>query len=276
MTITNAVILGLIRGAAEYLPISASGHMSIVQNLFGLSSVGTSHGLFDFLLRLGALIALCVVLREDLIGLFNDCVTMFTTKDAKLRDKSRLGTRQVLMLLVSALPMLAMIPVYGLLEELQSHTVIVGLLMILTGCMLYVAGKFLPGKKDGKNITLLNALIIGVCRSVGVLPGLSPIAASVAGAMCCGVEKEYAVKYSLLLAVPAALGSTLVSFVELFSAGVNWAYVPAYLIGTSVTLLTAVLSIGVLMLVTKNGKFDSFRHYCWGAGVITIFLTAIL
>ena len=83
-------------------------------------------------------------------------------------------------------------------------------------------------------------------------------------------------KYSLLLAIPAALGSTLISFVKLFSTGVNWAYVPAYLIGTSVALLTAVLSIGVLLLMTKNGKFDGFRHYCWGAGVITIFLTAIL
>ena len=276
MTVINAIILGLIRGAAEFLPISASGHMSIVQNLFGLSAGGASHALFDFLLHLGGLIALCVVMREDLIGLFNDCVTMFTTKDAKLRDKSRLGTRQVLMLIISTLPLLGILPIYGSMEELQSHTVFVGLLMILTGCMLYVAGKFLPGKKDGKNITLLNALIIGVCRAVAVLPGLSPIAASVAGAMCCGVDKEYAVKYSLLLAIPAALGSTLISFVKLFSTGVNWTYVPAYLIGTSVALLTAVLSIGVLMLVTKNGKFDSFRHYCWGAGVIAIFLTAIL
>ncbi|MBQ3257507.1 MAG: undecaprenyl-diphosphate phosphatase [Oscillospiraceae bacterium] len=276
MTIINGIILGLIRGAAEFLPISAAGHMSIVQNLFGLSAGGDAHALFDVLLRLGALLALCLVLREDLIALFNDCVTLFTTKDAKLRDKSRLGTRQVLMLIISCLPMLLILPVYGLMEELQSHTVFVGLLMILTGCMLYVAGKFLPGKKDGKNITLLDAIIIGVCRCIGVLPGLSPIAASVTAAMCCGVEKEYAVKYSLLLAVPAAFGSTIISVVKLFGAGVNWAYVPAYLIGTAVALLTAVLSIGALLLLTKNGKFDSFRHYCWGAGVIAIFLTAIL
>ncbi len=276
MTIINAIILGLIRGAAEFLPISASGHMSIVQNLFGSSAMGDAHALFDFLLRLGAPVALCLVLREDLVGLFNDCVTMFTTNDAKLRDKSRLGTRQVLMLLVSTLPLLPIAFVYSYVEELQGHTVFVGLLLILTGCMLYVAGKFLPGKKDGKNITLLNALIIGVCRSVAVLPGLSPIAASVAAAMCCGVEKEYAVKYSLLLAVPAAFGSTVYSLVRVFSAGVNWGYLPAYFIGTAVALLTAVLSIGVLMLIGKNGKLSSFRSYCWGAGVITIFLTAIL
>ena len=94
---------------------------------------------------------------------------------------------------------------------------------------------------------------------------------------CDGLmQMEYAVKYSLLLAVPAAFGSTIISVVKLFGAGVNWAYVPAYLIGTAVALLTAVLSIGALLLLTKNGKFDSFRHYCWGAGVIAIFLTAIL
>ena len=111
MTVINAIILGLIRGAAEFLPISASGHMSIVQNLFGLSAGGAAHALFDFLLRFGGLIALCVVMREDLIGLFNDCVTMFTTKDAKLRDKSRLGTRQVLMLMISMLPLLGILPI---------------------------------------------------------------------------------------------------------------------------------------------------------------------
>ena len=275
MTVINAVILGLIQGIAEFFPISASGHFAIVQNLFGLGTAD-EHMLFQVLLKLTGLIALCVVFREDLSGLFNDCVTMFTTGDAKLRDKSRLGARQMLMLLVSCVPMLVLVPFYGMLEELGSHTVVIGLTMILTGCLLYVADKFLPGKKDGKNITILDAVVIGVCQAVAVLPGLSRPAAAIGACLCCGVDKEYAVKYSFLLLIPALLGSTLSGIVKLFGAGVNWAYLPAYFIGTAVALLISVLSLGIMQLMVKKGRIGSFSYYCWGAGVITIFLTAIL
>ena len=275
MTIINAVILGLIQGIAGFLPISASGHFAIVQNLFGLGT-GEEHMLFQVLLKLAGLVALFLVFREELSGLFNDCVTMFTTGDAKLRDKSRLGTRQVLMLAISCVPMLLLLPVYGMLAELESHTVVIGLTMILTGCLLYVADKFLPGKKDGKSISVFDALVIGACHAVAVLPGLSRTAAAIGAGLCCGVDKEYAAKYSLLLLIPTMLCSTLASIIELFGIGVNWAYLPAYLIGTAVALLTAVLSVGILQLTVKKGRFGSFSYYCWGAGVISIFLTALL
>lgn len=276
MTIINAIILGLIEGIAKILPISGSGHLAIVQNLFGIPFAGGEHALFELLLHLATLIAVCLVYREVLVELFNDCVTLFTTRDNKLRDKSRLGARQVLMLAISTLPLVLILPFYGMLNELRSHTIFIGFQLILTGCLLHVAGQFLPGKKDGKNITLLDALIIGVCQCVAVLPGLSRTAAAITACMCCGVEKEYAVKYSFLLYIPAVLGATVISFVELIGAGVNWHFVPAYLMGTAVALLAGVLSIGALQMIAKRGTVSSFRQYCWGAGVITIFLTAIL
>ena len=276
MTIFNAIILGLIQGVAEFLPISGSGHSSIVENLFGLSAAGEKHALFGFLLNVAMLVSLCLVYRNDLVQLFNDCVTTFTNSDAKLRDKSRLGSRQALMLLISTLPMLVVLPVYGLIEQLHSRTVVVGLLLILTGCLLYVSDQFLPGKKDGKNISVLDALIIGVCQVVGVLPGLSRMAATITAGLCCGVEKEYAVKYAFLLSVPTVFGASLMSLINVFRYGVNWVFVPAYLIGTAVALLAGVLSIGALQMIAKRKGVGMFRSYCWGAGVIAIFLTAIL
>ena len=276
MTIFNAIILGLIQGVAEFLPISGSGHLSIVENLFGLSAAGQKHALFGFLLDIAMLVSLCVVYRRELGELFNDCVTMFTTNDAKLRDKSRLGSRQVLMLIISALPMLLVVPIHGLVEQLHARTVFVGLMLILTGCLLYVSDQFLPGKKDGKNITVLDALIIGVCQCVGVLPGLSRMAATITAGLCCGLDKEYAVKYTFLLSIPTVLGASILSLVNLFRYGVKVQFIPAYLIGTAIALLAGVVSIGTLQLIGKKSSVGSFRAYCWGAGVITIFLTAIL
>ena len=276
MSVINAIILGLIQGVAEFLPISASGHQSIVQNLFGLSAANEGHMLFGFLLHLATLVSVCLVFKQDIVNMYNDCVTLFTTGDARLREKSRLGARQALMLLISSVPMLLVLPFYGKIQLLQEKTIFVGVMMILTGCMLYVADRFLPGKKDAKNITVLDALIIGVSAAVGTLPGMSRIAASVTAGLCCGVDKEYAVKHSFLLSVPALLGGTLIRFVKVFSAGVNWVNLPAYFIGTAVALLCGVLSVGLLQAIAKRGAFGQFRLYCWGAGVITIFLTAIL
>lgn len=276
MSVINAIILGLIQGVAEFLPISASGHMSIVQNLFGLSAADGNHMLFGFLLKLAALVSVCLVFKQDITDLYNDCVTMFTTGNAKLREKSRLGARQVLMLVISIVPMLLVLPFYNMIQSLQESTIFVGVMLILTGCMLYVSDQFLPGKKSGKSITVLDALIVGVSAAVATLPGMSRIAAAVAACKCCGVDKEYAVKYSFLLAIPVLLGSTVISFIKLFSAGLVWTNLPAYFIGTAVALLCGVLSIGLVQLIVKKDAFGTFRLYCWGAGVITIFLTAIL
>ena len=276
MSIINAVILGLVQGIAEFFPISSSGHLSILQNLFGLSVADESHMFFDVLLHLGTLFSICLVYRQDLVGMFNDTITFFTISDSKLREQSREGTRQALMLVISTLPLVLVLPFYNQIERLYSYTFFIGLILILTGCLLYVSDQFLPGKKDGKNITVLNALIIGLCQCVATIPGLSRSATTITACLCCGVDREYAVKYSFLLSLPAVLGANIISFIKLFNAGINWAYVPAYLIGTAVALMAGVLSIGALQLIAKKGAFGQFRYYCWGAGVITIILTAIL
>lgn len=276
MSIINAVILGLVQGIAEFLPISSSGHLSILQNLFGMSVADDNHMFFDVLLHLGTLVSICLVYRQDLVDMFNDCVTFFTISDPKLREKSREGTRQTLMIALSTLPLVLILPFYDKIESLYSYTFFIGLVLLLTGCMLYVSDQFLPGKKNGKTMTVLDAVVIGLCQCVATIPGLSRSATTITACLCCGIDREYAVKYSFLMSIPAVLGANIISFIKLFSAGVNWSYVPAYLIGTAVALVAGVLSIGALQMIAKKGAFGNFRYYCWGAGVITIILTAIL
>ena len=276
MTIINAIILGVVQGIAEFLPISSSGHLSILQNLFGMSVADEGHMFFDVLLHLGTLFSICVVYRQDLVGMFNDCITFFTISDPKLRDKAIPGTRQALMLAISTLPLVVIVPFYDQIERLYSYTFFIGVVLLLTGCMLYVSDKFLPGKKDEKKITVLDALIVGVCQCVATIPGLSRSATTITACLCCGMDREYAVKYAFLMSIPAVLGANILSFIKLFSTGITLAYVPAYLIGTAVALVCGVLAIGLLQLIAKAGAFGKFRYYCWGAGLITIILTAIL
>jgi len=276
MSIINAIIMGLIQGAAEFLPISGSGHLAIAQNLFRLTAADEVHSFFNFLLHLSALLAVVLVYKEELVKLYNDCVTFFTSSDKKLKEKSRGGARQVLMMAFTTLPLVLLVPFYGRIHALSSSTLFVAMMLLLTGCLLYVADQFLPGKKNGNTITLLDALIIGVCQCVSVLPGMSRTATTIAAGLCCGVDKEFAVKYSFLIAIPSMLGGTILSFVRMFGYGFDIRYVPAYLIGTAVALVSGVLSVGLLQLIVKSDRFGKFCYYCWGAGVIAVILTALL
>ena len=277
MTVFNAIILGLIQGVAEFLPISSSGHLSIVQNLFGLTVSDDGHLFFEVLLHLGTLVSICLVYRQDLVSMWDGCITLFTTKDRRLKEKGRVGARQALMLLISTLPLFFLLPFYDKIGELHSHTVFIGVLLILTGCILYVADQFLPGRKKAKSMTVLDALIIGVCQIVATIPGLSRSATTITAALGCGFDREYAVKYSFLMSIPAVLGANIISFVKMIGAGgIDISCVPAYLVGTAVSMVTGVLSISLLQKIAKMGSFGSFRYYCWGAGFIAIILTAIL
>ena len=276
MTIANAIIFGLIQGIAEFLPISSSGHTAIVQNLFGLTVADENHMLFKALLHLSTLIAICLMYRQDLVEMWDGCITTFTTSDRKLREKARFGARQLLMLLIGTLPMLLVFPIHNLVGELLNHTILIGIIMILTGFLLYAASHFLPGRKDGKNITIVDAVIIGVCQLVAVIPGMSRPGVTIAAAMGCGIDREYAVKFSILLSVPTVLVATIVRFAQAISYGVDVRFLPAYFIGTAVSMVLGVLSISVLQKIAKAGKVTDFSYYCWGAGFIAIILTAIL
>ena len=277
MTVFNAIILGLIQGVAEFLPISSSGHLSIVQNLFGLTVSEDGHMFFEVLLHLGTLVSICLVYRQDLVDIWDGCVTMLTTKDKKLQRKGRLGARQGLMLVISTLPLFLLLPFYDKISELHAHTVFIGVCLILTGCILLCADNFLAGRKKGKSMTVVDALIIGVCQIVATIPGLSRSATTITAALGCGFDREYAVKYSFLMSIPAVLGANIISFVKMIGeGGVDLSCVPAYLIGTAVSMVTGVLSISLLQKIAKMGSFGSFRYYCWGAGFIAIILTAIL
>ncbi len=276
MTIINAIILGLIQGLAEFLPISSSGHLSIVQNLFGLTVADDNHMFFDVLLHLGTLVSICLVYKQDLTDMIGDVLVTFTAPDARTRAQGRRGTRQALMIVVSTLPLVLVLPFYDLIEQLHSRTIYIAVVLLLTGCMLYVSDQFLPGRKDAKKITIADALIIGLCQCVATLPGLSRSATTITAGLCCGLDREYAVKYSFLMSIPAVLGANILSFIKLFSHGIDWQYVPAYLIGTAVAMVTGVLAIGLLQLIAKKGAFGKFRYYCWGAGFVTIILSAIL
>lgn len=278
MTIWNAVLLGLIQGVAEFLPISSSGHLSILQNLFGLSTAESGHIFFDVLLHLGTLVSVCVVYWKDIREMIWDCLDLvYVLRYPGMTVAEQLpGARLALMLVVATLPLFAVVFLNDYIEQLYYHNIFIGTALVLTGTMLFISNKLLVGRKNARTMRVRDAFLIGLCQAVATIPGLSRSGTTITAGVAVGLEREFAVKFSFLMSIPAILGANILSLLKAFEYGVDPQNVPAYLVGTAVAMVMGVLSISLLKYITRKGGFGKFCYYCWGAGFITIILSIIL
>lgn len=277
MSILEAIILGLVQGIAEFLPISSSGHLAILQNLFNMSDIEGGHMLFDVLLHFGTLVAICFMYWPDIKSMFTQTVDLFTGRNPAPSGQRRQypAARMFMLIIAATLPLVLILPVHKYIGLLSNSTIFVGGALILTGCMLFVSDKMARGTKTEKTMLFKDALIIGLCQCVATLPGLSRSGTTITAGIATGHDRSYAVKFSLLMSIPAVLGATLLELVDAIKAGVDASLIPAYLFGMIAAMVSGVLSIGLLRMIAKKTRFGGFAYYCWVAGVLTIILSLI-
>ena len=263
MTIWNAILLGLVQGIAEFLPISSSGHLSILQNLFHMSTAEDGHLFFDVLLHLGTLVSICIVYWRDIVAMVRETFAFFgnTRLPAEQRRKQFPAARMVLMIILATLPLFLILPINDKVEQLYYHTFFIGLMLILTGCLLFVADKMPKGTRTEKNMRVHDALIIGVCQAVATIPGL--------------LERSFAVRFSFLMSLPAVLGANILALAKAAKTGIDVSLLPAYLVGMLVAMASGIVAIGLVKRLTSKGHFGAFSYYCWGAGAVTMLLSLI-
>ena len=278
MTISSAILLGIVQGVAEFLPISSSGHLAILQNLFALSA-GEDHLFFDVLLHLGTLISICVCYWGDIVAMVRE--VFIVLRGGRRADgtpvQCNLGAaRLFMMIVVGTLPLFLVLPINDKVEELYYITPFIGVALLLTGCMLFVSDKMTPGKRTEKNMRFRDALVIGLCQCVATLPGLSRSGTTITAGIATGLDRNFAMKYSFLLSLPAVLGANLLSFIKaLGEESIDASLIPAYLIGMLAAMLSGIAAISLMKLIAKKSKFGWFAYYCWGAGVLTIIFSLI-
>ena len=277
MSILEAIILGLVQGIAEFLPISSSGHLAILQNLFNMSDIEGGHMLFDVLLHFGTLVAICFMYWPDIKSMFTQTVDLFTGRNPAPAGQRRQypAARMFMLIIAATLPLVLILPVHKYIGLLSNSTIFVGGALILTGCMLFVSDKMARGTKTEKTMLFKDALIIGLCQCVATLPGLSRSGTTITAGIATGHDRSYAVKFSLLMSIPAVLGATLLELVDAIKAGVDASLIPAYLFGMIAAMVSGVLAIGLLRIIAKKTRFGGFAYYCWVAGVLTIILSLI-
>ncbi|NCB74261.1 MAG: undecaprenyl-diphosphate phosphatase [Clostridia bacterium] len=275
MSLLFAALLGLIQGIAEFLPISSSGHLAVLQNLFGVGEVDT---LFDVLLHLATLISICIVFRKDIVDMINEAIGFIKDMRHPKPDEGepKPARRLVLMIIIATLPLIIVLPFKSYIDKLSGSTYFIGVAFLITGAILLLSDRMRNGKKTEKNMTVGDALKIGLVQAIATLPGISRSGSTITGGMAVGLNRSFAVKFSFLMSLPAVLGAVLVSFADAVQEGIDTANIPAYLLGMAIAGITGYFSIKIVKMLAQKGKFGKFCYYCFAAGIVTIVLTIIL
>lgn len=270
MTYLNAIILGLVQGITEFLPVSSSGHLSILQNFFHMSE--EDHLFFDVLLHFGTLIAVFFAYREEIVSLVRELFGMLKRKPAVRGSSDR---RMILLLVVATLPLLLVLPFKSRVEALYSNTIFIGCALIATGMMLFFSDRLNRGDKMERSATIGDILLVGFGQALATVPGLSRSGTTISAGLCCGFDRSFAIKFSFLLSIPAVLGANLLSLIGAISSGIVWSFLPMYLVGVVVAMVSGYAAIRLLKRLAARNGFGGFAYYCWGIGAVTLILSLI-
>ena len=276
MNIFIALLLGLIQGLAEFLPISSSGHLVLFSNLFGLESPEESNLFFDVLLHFGTLVAVFIVYRKDIADMVRE---FFAWIGDMYKGGRRIGGEQttvpparrlIFLLVVATLPLLLILPVEDLLESMRTRPALVGAALILTGLILFLSDKIKNGRKTERSATWLDALFVGVCQAIAAVPGVSRSGTTISAGLFSGFDRKFAIRFSFLMSIPTVLAATLLTFIDAVKAGIDVSMIPVYLAGMVTAGVSGYFAIRFLRYITSKGKFGFFAYYCWAVGVVTI------
>ena len=259
----EALVLGIVQGLTEYLPVSSSGHLAIGSYLFGVN--GEDNLAFTVLVHVATVLSTLVVLWKEidwiLKGLFK----------FKMNDE----TKYFLNIVVSMIP----VGVVGVFfkdkveEVFGSGLLIVGLMLLVTAALLTFSYYAKPRQKE--KISLRDAFIIGLAQACAVMPGLSRSGSTIATGLLLGNKKEHLAQFSFLMVIPPILGEALLDALKMMQGESLGGDIPAssLLIGFLAAFVSGCLACKWMINIVKKGKLIYFAIYCAIAGAVTIFLS---
>ncbi|MBK5253536.1 MAG: undecaprenyl-diphosphate phosphatase [Peptostreptococcaceae bacterium] len=277
MTYLEAIVLGLIQGLTEFLPVSSSGHLTILQTLFNIS--GDKVIIFTVLLHVGTLISVMFMYWRDLleliVELFVTIKDLVTGKGLKLNEKPvrKLGIMILVTTLVTA--------VIGLLFEdlfvsfyASLVPVIIGL--VITGTLLWVSESIETGKRDIKQMNFRNAIYIGVMQGIAIIPGISRSGATLVGGLTTKLDRAFAVKYAFLISFPAILGSAVLEMGNMMDSSIAVGSVGPIVLGMMIAAISGIFAIKAMIAIVSKYSLKYFSIYVWTISILlTIYLLFI-
>lgn len=271
LTFLQAAFLGLIQGLAEFLPISSSGHLAIMQHFFDVK--GDDVLIFTVLLHVGTLISVFVIYWKDIWELIIElCYTfkdIFTGKGLRINSSD---TRKFGFLIIVATIPTAIIGLLfnDLFTSFYSNLVAIGIGLIFTGTILFIANRMGDGKVQIKNMNFRNAIFVGIMQGIAITPGVSRSGSTLFGSLICNVNRELAVKYAFLISIPSILGSAILEAPKAFSQGIDLTTMLPIFVGVLVAAVSGIFAIKTMIKVVTKNRLSYFSYYTWILGALTI------
>ena len=265
----QAIILGIIQGLTEFLPVSSSGHLTIASNLFGLS--GEENLTFTVVVHIATVCSTLVILWKEIVWIFKD---LFAKQSWRSYSGLNDGTHFAINILISMIP----IAIVGFFfkesgeEIFGSGMLIVGIMLLVTAALL--AFSYFAKPRPKEQISGWHALIIGIGQAVAVLPGLSRSGTTIATGLLLGNKKENLAQFSFLMVIPPILGEALLDIKDIaevgFSTAMNGISPLALGLGFLAAFVTGCLACQWMVNLVKKGKLVWFAIYCAIIGIFAI------
>lgn len=271
MTYLESVILGLVQGLAEFLPISSSGHLALLQQFFGIEEDKVL--VFAVLLHVGTLISVFIVYWRDIWELIIELG--LTIRDLctgrGLRLKERPVRKLGVMIIVGTIPTGIMgICFNDFFNSLYNSVIPIGIGLIITGFMLVIAERIGHADRGIEQMNYRNALFIGFVQGIAITPGISRSGSTLFGSLLCNLDRRFAVKFVFLLSIPSILGSAVMEAPEAFASGVDMAQMGPILVGMAVAAVSGLVAIKTMIKIVSNKKLSYFSYYVWVLGAAVV------
>lgn len=257
----NSIILGIIQGIAEWLPISSTGHLRLAEHFLGLSIPI----LFDITLHIGTLVVIFVFFRKDIKNILKALTHLdFKSENGQL----------IPLIIIGTIPTALIGIVFSdAIESTFSNVLPIATALVICGTLLYTS-KFSRERTD--RITIPEALIFGTAQGIAIIPGLSRSGTTIAVALLLGLRREKAFRFSFLLSIPAVIGALGLELYKEHAALAQSGFgLTDILVGVVITMVVGYIALNILHRVIENKKFHLFAFYCWlfGAALIVLTLT---
>lgn len=271
MNFTDAIIQGIVQGLTEFLPVSSSGHLSLVQYFTGQS--GDAAGAFSIFLHFGTLVAVFIAffptIWQLVLEVFSILRDLFTGRFSLKTDRPY--RRMIYLLFVSLLPLLLVLPIKGFYDSVSrdQDIIIEGICFMITGALLYCSDKVVKGRRTVMQMNYRNAFTIGVAQAIAPLPGISRSGSTIATGLILGLDRKLAVDFSFIMGIPAVLGANLLELGDVAKNGLD---IPldVLLVGVLVSALVGLAAIKMVRWIVKKDKFMPFAIYTFCLGVLVV------
>ena len=255
---SQSVVLGVVQGLTEFLPVSSSGHLVLLQHFLGFKG---DNLLFDLLVHMATLLAVVVYFWRDLVALARSLV-----------DREAAEERRLLFYILVATVVTGTIGLTfkGLLESLFYSPRLVVVTLGITGLVLFLAERFSWGHRSMYRFGWGPSALVGLAQGVAIVPGISRSGSTVAAALLLGMDREQAGRYSFLIAIPAIAGAFVLEVKGV--KGLPSADIGPYLVGMAAAFLVGLASIKVFLKAITSKRLTWFAYYCWGVALVSLVL----